>query len=92
MNSMKILFPQMTSAMEEQNIHIVNNVGLSDPETELEMDDINRDKEELLATSAQLDMLVNLKKHVEKYGIDKGFLFLCNENDKLNKLFSTSKL
>ena len=90
MNSMKILFPQMTSAMEEQNIHIVNNVGLSDPETELEMDNINRDKEELLATSAQLDMLVNLKKHVEKYGIDKGFLFLCNENDKLNKLFSTS--
>ena len=85
MNSMKILFPQMTSAMEEQNIHIVNNVGLSDPETELEMDDINRDKEELLATSAQLDMLVNLKKHVEKYGIDKGFLFLCNENDKLIK-------
>ena len=54
------------------------------------MDNINRDKEELLATSAQLDMLVNLKKHVEKYGIDKGFLFLCNENDKLNKLFSTS--
>ena len=53
MNSMKILFPQMTSAMEEQNIHIVNNVGLSDPETELEMDNINRDKEELLATSAQ---------------------------------------
>ena len=80
----------MTSVMEEQNIHIVNNVGLSDPETELEMDNINRDKEELLATSAQLDMLINLKKHVEKYGIDKGFLFLCNENDKLNKLFSTS--
>lgn len=80
----------MTSAMEEQNIHIVNNVGLSNPETELEMDNINRDKEELLAASAQLDMLVSLKKHVEKYGIDKGFLFLCNENDKLNKLFSTS--
>lgn len=89
MGSLQTLFPQMSQALEEQNIHISNNVGLSNEET-LDRDSDERNFDELLTTSEQFDMLINLKKHVEKYGIDKGFLFLCNEDDKLNKLFSIS--
>lgn len=89
MDSLQTLFPQMSKALEEQNIHISNNVGLSNEET-LDRDSDERNFDELLATSEQFDVLLNLKKHVEKYGIDKGFLFLCNEDDKLNKLFSIS--